>query len=175
MSRTSVGRTTARTKPKGGAGGKSGLHGHAVPDNIRRVQAQGKCHRERDRRGALRIAAARVKRCGKSAPRRRQRRRHGKPHREQDRIGTARDLRASEGTRDRCPDPAVRVGCWRRRATGVPDEGSSRAGNRVDRTRLTGRLILTRARPDTPTGPSPISLTSSYRRRPRSGRRGRHA
>jgi hypothetical protein len=31
-----------------------------------------------------------VKRCGKSAPRLRQRRRHGKPHREQDRIGTAR-------------------------------------------------------------------------------------
>src|SRR5262249_57220891 len=35
-------------------------------------------------------AAVRVKRCGKSAPRLRQRRRHGKPHREQDRIGTAR-------------------------------------------------------------------------------------
>ncbi len=34
--------------------------------------------------------AVRVKRCGKSAPRLRQRRRHGKPHREQDRIGTAR-------------------------------------------------------------------------------------
>jgi hypothetical protein len=31
-----------------------------------------------------------VKGCGKSAPRRRQRRRQGKPHREQDRIGTAR-------------------------------------------------------------------------------------
>ena len=30
----------------------------------------------------------RVKGCGKSAPRRRQRGRHGKPHREQDRIGT---------------------------------------------------------------------------------------
>ena len=34
--------------------------------------------------------AARVKRCGKSAPRDRQRNRHGKPHREQDRIGAAR-------------------------------------------------------------------------------------
>src|SRR5688500_19770725 len=32
-------------------------------------------------------AAVRVKRCGKSAPRFRQRRRHGKPHREQDQIG----------------------------------------------------------------------------------------
>ena len=32
---------------------------------------------------------ARVKRCGKSAPRRRQRRRQGKPHREQDQVGAA--------------------------------------------------------------------------------------
>src|SRR3954467_2780081 len=66
-------------------------------------------------------AAVRVKRCGKSAPRFRQRKRHGKPHREQDRIGTAR-----EQSRDLCPDPAVRVGCWRRRVTGVPDEWPSR-------------------------------------------------
>src|SRR5437763_38070 len=65
---------------------------------------------------------ARVKRCGKSAPRRRQRRWHGKPHREQDRIGTARGLKP----RDRCPDLAVRVGCLRRRATGVPEEWPSR-------------------------------------------------
>src|SRR5467141_530623 len=35
------------------------------------------------------FGAVRVKRCGKSAPRVRQRKRHGKPHREQDRIGTA--------------------------------------------------------------------------------------
>ena len=35
-------------------------------------------------------APARVKGCGKSAPRARQRERHGKPHREQDRIGAAR-------------------------------------------------------------------------------------
>ncbi len=34
-------------------------------------------------------SAARVKGCGKSAPRPRQRGRHGKPHPEQDRIGTA--------------------------------------------------------------------------------------
>src|SRR5262249_14678293 len=33
--------------------------------------------------------AARVKRCGKSAPRRRQRWRQGKPHREQDQVGVA--------------------------------------------------------------------------------------
>src|SRR6266446_7521289 len=70
---------------------------------------------------AERIAAVRVKRCGKSAPRLRQRRRHGKPHREQDRIGTAR-----EQSRDRCPDLAVRVGCIRRRVTGVAEEWPSR-------------------------------------------------
>src|SRR5580698_4927917 len=35
------------------------------------------------------FGGVRVKRCGKSAPRVRQRKRHGKPHREQDRIGTA--------------------------------------------------------------------------------------
>jgi hypothetical protein len=72
--------------------------------------------------------AVRVKGCGKSAPRLRQRGRHGKPHREQDRIGTARRLflRKPEDPRDRCPDPAVRVGCSRRQATGVPEEWPSR-------------------------------------------------
>ena len=32
--------------PKGGRGGKSGLHGQTVPDNVRRGQPQGQCHRE---------------------------------------------------------------------------------------------------------------------------------
>ena len=46
------------------------------------------------------LRRARVKRCGKSAPRVRQRNRHGKPHREQDRIGTAtRPVRASDNGR----------------------------------------------------------------------------
>ena len=78
---------------------------------------------------AREAGAVRVKGCGKSAPRLRQRRRHGKPHREQDRIGTARRLlrRKPKGNlRDRCPDPAVRVGCPRRQATGVPEEWPSR-------------------------------------------------
>ena len=68
-------------------------------------------------------AAVRVKRCGKSAPRPRQRGRHGKPHREQDRIGTTsgRKLAGPSG-------PVVRVGCARRRATGVPEEWPSRGG-----------------------------------------------
>ena len=104
----------------------------------------GKVPQRTDRRGALRIAAARVKRCGKSAPRRRQRRRHGKPHREQDRIGTARGFPRKRGMlRDPCPDPAVRVGCLRRRATGVAEEWPSRGAQALPyRTRLTGRLIF---------------------------------
>ena len=47
----------------------------------------------------------RAKRCGKSAPRGRQRRRHGKPHREQDRIGTASGL-AVEARFHGCPGGA---------------------------------------------------------------------
>ena len=67
---------------------------------------------------------ARVKRCGKSAPRFRQRKRHGKPHREQDRIG-----------RGRSGPLTLRVGCWRPSATTVLDRSPHK-----DRTRLTGRL-----------------------------------
>ena len=71
-------------------GGKSGLHGGTVPGNARRGRPQGKCHRKYTA-GPSRNSGrpARVKRCGKSAPRRRQRRRHGKPHREQDQVGAA--------------------------------------------------------------------------------------
>jgi hypothetical protein len=79
-----------------------------------------------NRRGALRKTAARVKRCGKSAPRWRQRRRHGKPHREQDRIGTARGFSAQAREPQAMSRAAVRVGCWRRRATGVQEEWPSR-------------------------------------------------
>jgi len=82
--------------PKGGRGGKSGLHGQTVPDNVRRGQTFTGCglrdSATENRPPRLRsvLAAVRVKRCGKSAPRCRQRQRHGKPHREQDRIGMAR-------------------------------------------------------------------------------------
>src|ERR1700731_3300323 len=62
-----------------------------------------------------RQAAARVKRCGKSAPHVRQRTLHGKPHREQDQIGTA----------FACFRAAVRVGRARRPVTGVPEEWPS--------------------------------------------------
>ena len=45
----SVGRTAARGNAERRRGGKSGLHGHTVPDNVRRGRPQGKCHREADR------------------------------------------------------------------------------------------------------------------------------
>ncbi len=64
--------------------------------------------------------AARVKRCGKSAPRPWQQGWQGKPHREQDRIGTAgRAVTRRVRGHSR---PAVRVGRVRRAATRVPEE-----------------------------------------------------
>ncbi len=74
-----------------------------------------------------REGAVRVKRCGKSAPRVRQRKRHGKPHREQDRIGTAtRIVRRKAITPQGDVRLAVRVGCSRQRANVVPEEWPSR-------------------------------------------------
>ncbi len=72
------------------SGGKSGLHTDAAPDNVRRGRPQGKRHRKQTAQTGRRSIGVRVKGCGKSAPRRRQRRRHGKPRREQDRIGATR-------------------------------------------------------------------------------------
>jgi hypothetical protein len=46
-------------------GGKSGLHGMTVPDNVRRGRPQGQCHRKQTAPGS----GVRVKGCGKSAPR----------------------------------------------------------------------------------------------------------
>ena len=143
FARQSAGRPLSQCS-KGCEGGKSGLHGQTVPDNVRRGlssrkgTAQGQCHREANRRGALRFSAVRVKRCGKSAPRLRQRRRHGKPHREQNRIGMARGFKPQV-----LSGPAIRVGCFRRRATGVAEEWPSRASRSRDapyRTRLIGLL-----------------------------------
>ncbi len=122
-------------------GGKSGLHGNAVPGNARRGRPQGQCHRKQTAGlGRASVRPVRVKRCGKSAPRARQRGRHGKPHREQDQIGAARRASARHaGSR-----AVARVGRARRPVTGAPEEWSSpssmvRLGGR-DRTRLTGRL-----------------------------------
>ena len=88
-----------------------------------------------------------MKRCGKSAPRVRQRNRHGKPHREQNRIGTARrDVRREAITPQGDVRLAVRVGCSRQRANVVPEEWPSRIVRHKRavpyRTRLTGRLMF---------------------------------
>src|SRR5258707_1472776 len=92
--------------------------------------------------GGIKGGAVRVKRCGKSAPRLRQRNRHGKPHREQDRIGTA----TRDCSLERAITPqgdvrlAVRVGCSRQRANVVTEEWPSRIACRnqavPDRTQL---------------------------------------
>jgi hypothetical protein len=103
-------------------GGKSGLHGNTVPANGRRGRPQGKCHRKQTAvtRARESAGAARVKGCGKSAPRCRQRQRQGKPHREQDQIGTA-----GRAIVRACFRAAVRVGRARRPVTDVPDEWPS--------------------------------------------------
>ena len=100
-----VGRTVAVLRDRG----KSGLHGDTVPDNIRRGRPQGQCHRKRTARAPAR---ARVKRCGKSAPRDRQRERQGKPHREQNRIGATR---ASCSGPSSAPSPGLVARGGRRR------------------------------------------------------------
>ena len=142
----SVGRTAAWGQcRKAALRGKSGLHGHTVPDNVRREKPRasaanpGKVPQKANRPTPARVTA-RVKRCGKSAPRFRRRKRHGKPHREQDRIGTAR-------RRKRRPGPVS--------GSGRPGRLLEAPGNRRPRgmavtrrvrpppyrTRLTGRLI----------------------------------
>ena len=61
-----------------------------MPGNARRGRPQGKCHRKYTANPSRHAGrAVRVKRCGKSAPRRRQRRWQGKPHREQDHVAAA--------------------------------------------------------------------------------------
>ena len=95
-------------RPDAPGGGKSGLQGSTVAANGRRGRPQGKCHRDQTAR-AGQPAKARVKRCGKSAPRSWQQGRHGKPHREQDRIGAAG--RRAQARRPGGILAAVRVGC----------------------------------------------------------------
>jgi hypothetical protein len=76
-------------RPRPSGRGKSGLQGEMAAGNARPGQPEGKRHREETARPA-RAARARVKRWGKSPPRRRQRRWHGKPRQEQGQIGVAR-------------------------------------------------------------------------------------
>ena len=118
-------------------GGKSGLHGDTVAANGRRGRPQGKCHRKQTAFGSPKV---RVKGCGKSAPRRRQRRWQGKPHREQDQIGVAgraSEEAASGPSSDPPPGLVARgVQQWASQTNG------RRGGKPPDRTRLTGQLAL---------------------------------
>ena len=61
--------------------------------------ADGQCHRKSNRRRLF--EAARVKRCGKSAPREAQATRHGKPHRVQGQIGNRGAARSASAKVDR--------------------------------------------------------------------------
>jgi len=70
--------------PQGVMPRNSGLAGDTRGRKVGRL-FDGKCHRKSDRRSPF--DAARVKRCGKSAPREAQATRHGKPHRVQGQIG----------------------------------------------------------------------------------------
>ena len=108
--------------------------------NGRRGRPQGKCHRE-ETAGAGRPAQARVKRCGKSAPRCRQRKRHGKPHREQDRIGAARVRGQPRHPARSSPPPGLVA---RGAEQSAPQRNGRRGGQPPDRTRLTGRLAVCR-------------------------------
>jgi hypothetical protein len=93
-----------------------------VPANGRRGRPQGKCHREQTAHPAGdRGWWARVKRCGKSAPRPWQQGWQGKPHREQDRIGVAGGADSSAWRQGRFRS-ATRVGRARRAARRVPEE-----------------------------------------------------
>jgi hypothetical protein len=119
------------------------------------------------RTGASR-AAVRVKGCGKSAPRTRQRGRHGKPHREQDRIGATG--RASRSAR---PSLQARRPGWLLEAVGNdrPRGMAATSGDREVsgpyRTRLIGRLIrspsLRRAAPR-PAAIATASVRAGHRR-----------
>src|SRR5271155_674450 len=125
-------------------GGKSGLHGGTVPGNARRGRPQGKCHRKYTAGPSRKTGrAARVKRCGKSAPRRRQRRRQGKPHREQDQVGAAGiPFAGMPGgpSRRRSGRSHEALGNGRPRGMAIPAPRTSISER--DRTRLTRRLAL---------------------------------
>ena len=74
----------------------------------------------------------RVKRCGKSAPPRRQRRGQGKPHREQDRIGAAGEMACASMAWTRGHSrPVARVGRVRHAARRVPEEWPSKTARAV--------------------------------------------
>lgn len=79
--------------------------------------------------GSPEMVRVRVKRCGKSAPRPRQRGRQGKPHREQDRIGTADgSLAAPSGAPPPRRSGWSREACREARPRGMVAHPSSEGG-----------------------------------------------
>ncbi len=139
----------AGLRTAGRAGGKSGLHGNRAPGNARRgshvpwdvANLRESATESRPPAVAPRHWQARVKGCGKSAPRLRQRGWHGKPRPEQGRIGAARPAFCRAG---HVSGPAARVGRARRMATCVPDEWSSpaaRGGGQNPAYRLAGHFF----------------------------------
>ena len=119
---------------KAAGGGKSGLHGNTVPDNVRRGRPQGKCHRKQ----TACLAQVRVKGWGKSPPRAWQ---HGVARQTPPGARPNRDD-ADRASRPAVSGPVIRVGCRRQRASAVPDEWLPRSGFGPEpyRTRLTGQL-----------------------------------
>ncbi len=102
----------------------------------------------------------RVKRCGKSAPRFRQRSRHGKPHREQNRIGTAeRAVRESDNAAGRCqarrPGRLLEATC-KHGPRGMAVTYRARKRAVPYRTRLTGRLMCDEGFGANASDPSPF-------------------
>ena len=97
-----------------------------VPGNAWAARADGQCNREQTADGPPCGAQVRVKRCGKSAPRDRQRKRHGKPHPEQGQIGEHQAWPAS----------------FPGRLLEVRGDADPRGMIAHDRTRLIGRLPL---------------------------------
>ena len=125
-----AGRTAAAARAGfaaiGRGGGKSGLQGSTVAANGRRGRPQGKCHREETAR-AGQPAKARVKRCGKSAPRvpATQAARQTPPGARPNRGGTGARAQAWASSAILA---AARVGCSRHGAIRAPEEWPSRRG-----------------------------------------------
>ncbi len=125
-------------------GGKSGLHGNTVPGNARRGRPQGKCHREQTASRYVK-SGARVKGCGKSAPRAWRQGRHGKPHREQDQIGMAEASRLMRVSAQ--PSGSVARGVWRQapQMNGHPRDAWRRRPGQNPAYRPAGPLDCSRA------------------------------
>jgi hypothetical protein len=109
-----------------------------APGNAWGTRVHGKCNRKQTAEAAGRFKAvpqlARVKRCGKSAPRAWQQARHGKPRLEQGQIGGHAGRVRPSGTRGPRGPPG--------RLLEVHGDVHPRGMVAHDRTRLTGRLPL---------------------------------